>query len=467
MYFAGDLVAPELGLTLEETASLSSFWFDVCLEALNRSKFMSTNPTLEALQTIVVIPLVSYSFGAAAYTESLLHVGLRLAQLLKLHLLTEEPADHDHLPPGLIQREVGRRVWLLLRLGEGRPDFVNTGGLRLPQGQTAEPFNANPEDYTDTSVNARPFSEFTVVTHLLCAGRRYRIFRQFSEAFAEAATLNEQYMIAMAADRALQENFAEFSCLQNSDNDTFDEPIDLHGPHDHSPHSRYIWSLLMPAGTILVYRSFLGRAYIDERFTEVREVSHPNHPLNRTDVRTALLQPERSCASASAVCHPCTCVYGELLAPTNTDPRPVSSYSVLAGVVLATELVHGSPSPAMHAKLVSEIQAIIDSLFLCGTSSLVVQRGVALLRRFIDSTEAQPPSVAPSATGGTGVSSKPGSSNVSDAPMVPAVQELWPGLPPPQDSTVETWMNASEDVWSNALVALENDEASGWWTTLL
>lgn len=273
MYFCGDLVSPELGLSAEETASLSSFWFDVCLEALNRSKFMSTNPTLEALQTIVVLPLVSYNFGAAAYTESLLHVGLRLAQILKLHLLHEEPTDHDNLPSGLIQREVGRRLWLMLRLGEGRPDFVNTGGLRLPQGQCAEPFNANPEDYTDTSVNVRPLSTFTAITHLLCAGRRYRIFRQFSEAFGEAATLKDQYMIAMAAERALQDNFAEFPCLQNSDNDTFEERFDLHGPHDHSPHSRYLWSLLMPAGTILVYRSFLGRAYSDERFTEVREVS--------------------------------------------------------------------------------------------------------------------------------------------------------------------------------------------------
>ncbi|KLT41693.1 hypothetical protein CC85DRAFT_108549 [Cutaneotrichosporon oleaginosum] len=272
MYFCGDLMAPELNLSVDETASLSSFWFDVCLEALDRSKFMSTNPTLEALQTIVVLPMVSYNFGASAYTESLLHVGLRLAQLLKLHLLTAEPADHDHLPRGLIQREVGRRVWLLLRLGEGRPDFVNTGGLRLPQGQTAEPFNANPEDYTDTSVNARPLTQFTVVTHLLCAGRRYRIFRQFSEAFAEAGSLRDQYAIARAADTELQNNFADFPCLQNSDNDTFEERFDLNGPHDHSPHSRYIWSLLMPAGTILVYRSFLGRAYSDERFTEVREV---------------------------------------------------------------------------------------------------------------------------------------------------------------------------------------------------
>lgn len=273
MYFCGDLLAPELALSQDETSSLSSFWFDVCLEALNRSKFMSTNPSIEALQTIVVLPMVSYNFGASAYTESLLHVGLRLAQLLKLHLLGPEPDDNSNLPPGLIQREVGRRVWLLLRLGEGRPDFVNTGGLRLPQGQTSEPFNANFEDFTDTAVVARPFSEFTIVTHLLCAGRRYRIFRQFSEAFADAHSLKDQYMIAMAADRALQDNFNDFPCIHGSDNDTFDEVFDLHGPHDHRPHSRYIWSLLMPSGTILVYRSFLGRAYSDERFTEVREVS--------------------------------------------------------------------------------------------------------------------------------------------------------------------------------------------------
>lgn len=157
------------------------------------------------------------------------------------------------------------------------------------------------------------------------------------------------------------------------------------------------------------------------------------------------------------------CCHGHLF---STNVRPIASYTVLAGVVLATELVHGSPGPVMHAKLVSEIQAIIDSLWLCGTSSLVVQRGVPLLRRFIDSSEAQPPTVELS---GLGADIKARSASVSDAPMVPAAQELWPGLPPTgtQDATADTWMNASEDVWSNALVALENDEASGWWTTLL
>lgn len=145
----------------------------------------------------------------------------------------------------------------------------------------------------------------------------------------------------------------------------------------------------------------------------------------------------------------------------------VPSYTVLAGVVLATELVHGSPGPELRAKLVSEIQAIIDSLWLCGSSSLVVQRGVPLLRRFIESSEAQPPPAAALDAGVGGMASRSGSAAISDAPMVPAAQELWPGLPTTQDLTVDTWMSTSEDVWSNALVALENDEASGWWTTLL
>lgn len=137
---------------------------------------------------------------------------------------------------------------------------------------TVEPFNANFEDFTDTSVIARPFTEFTIVTHLLCAGRRYRIFRQFAEAFADANSLKDQYHIALAADQALQANFADFPCLHGSDNDNFEEQFDLHGPHDHRPHSRYIWTLLMSSGTILVYRSFLGRAYHDERFADIREV---------------------------------------------------------------------------------------------------------------------------------------------------------------------------------------------------
>lgn len=133
---------------------------------------------------------------------------------------------------------------------------------------------------TDTSVVARDFTEFTITTHILCAGRRYRIFRQFSEAFADAHSLKDQYLIALAADRALQDNFADFPCLHGSDNDTFEEKFDLHGLHDHRPHSRYIWALLMPAGTILVYRSFLGRAYTDERFAQVRDVSchHRSRP---------------------------------------------------------------------------------------------------------------------------------------------------------------------------------------------
>jgi hypothetical protein len=318
-----------------------------------------------------------------------------------------------------------------------RPDFANTGGLRLPQGVTIEPFNANFDDFTDTSVVARPLAEFTIVTHLLCAGRRYRIFRQFAEAFADANSLKDQYIISMAADQALQSNFADFPCLHNSDADTFEEAFDLHGPHDHRPHSRYIWSLLMPAGTILVYRSFLGRAYHDERFAEVRDTC-------LAAAREILRQRQRR------------------VPPMFLRSWPISSYTVLAGVVLSTELVHGNPSPEMRRQLTAEIQGLSNSLWECGTNSLVVQRGIPLLRRFIDASP-QPASAPTDAEGGASAPTP----RVPEA--LPAAQELWPALPVQVGAAAaDIWsMNNSEDVWSNALVALENDEASGWWTTLL
>ncbi|WOO86077.1 uncharacterized protein LOC62_07G009566 [Vanrija pseudolonga] len=438
MYMCGDLLAPELNLTGDETLSLASFWFDVTLEALNRSKFMSTNPTMEALMTICILPIVSYHFGASAYCEMLLHVGLRIAQMLRLHLLTPEPEDKTDLTPGLIYREQGRRIWLHLRLGEGRPDFANIGGLRLPQGATAEPLNVDDEDITDTTAKPRPLSEFTRITHLLCAGRRYRIFRQFAEAFAEATSLKDQYVIAMAADQALQANFATFPALNGTDGDTFDEQFDLNGPHDFRPHSRYIWSLLQASGTVLVYRSFLGRAYVDERFSEVRDTC-------LAAAREILRQRRRH------------------VPPMFLRAWPVASYTVLAGVVLGTELVHGSPTDAERAQLVADVQFAIDSLWLCGSSSLVVQRGVLLLRRFVEAP-AKPPASVPeniaAAVGGVAPAI------VAGAPL-PAAQELWPTmqLEHPPSGPGDVWVG--EDVWSSALVALENEESSGWWTTLL
>lgn len=48
----------------------------------------------------------------SAHVDHLMYAGLRTAQMLNLHLLGPEP---ESPPPGVIQREVGRRLWLLLQ----------------------------------------------------------------------------------------------------------------------------------------------------------------------------------------------------------------------------------------------------------------------------------------------------------------------------------------------------------------
>jgi hypothetical protein len=118
----------------------------------------------------------AHSYSASAYGETLLHVGLRIAQILNLHLLGVERVEDGRTRTGLIRRELGRRIWLILRMAEGwvvqpslpvencrRPDFVRPGALRLPQGVTVEPFNAHDVDLTDDSVIERPLTEPTVM----------------------------------------------------------------------------------------------------------------------------------------------------------------------------------------------------------------------------------------------------------------------------------------------------------------
>lgn len=48
--------------------------------------------------------------------ESLLHVGLKIAQSLNLHLLGPETPETP--TAGIIRRELGRRIWLCLYIAE-------------------------------------------------------------------------------------------------------------------------------------------------------------------------------------------------------------------------------------------------------------------------------------------------------------------------------------------------------------
>ncbi|KAL7421260.1 hypothetical protein Q5752_004145 [Cryptotrichosporon argae] len=359
LYYVGDFLSDALGLPDDLHIVLAEFYFDVCIEALERSNFMSVSPTFEALQTIVILPVLAHNFGSSAYVETLLHVGIRIAQTLRLHILGPERLDNGRAAPGLIRRELGRRIWLILRMSETRPDFARPATLIYPPGLTVEPLHANDEDMKDDYVVVRPLSQPTVVSHMLCAGRRSKIFRKLLDTFSHSPSQTAQYAAAVNAAATLRANLRDFAPLQNPFPDDSLGPGD--DPCEWTRHARYIWGMLQPSGTILVYRSFLGRAYVDRRYDDVRQ----------------------KCLAAAR----------EILALRKASVPPmfarswfIASYTVLAGVVLATELAHGRPAPALAAQLRDEIAFSINSLRDCGPSSLVAQRGTMLLERAVQTS---------------------------------------------------------------------------------
>lgn len=60
--------------------------------------------------------MVGHAADQSAYTSALLSCALTQAQTLKIHLLGPEPEDSP--PEGLIEREVARRIWSCLIIGE-------------------------------------------------------------------------------------------------------------------------------------------------------------------------------------------------------------------------------------------------------------------------------------------------------------------------------------------------------------
>jgi hypothetical protein len=128
---------------------------------------------------------------------------------------------------------------------------------------------------------------------------------------AKAASLEDQYTLACAADRALRANFASFPPLSDAKYDYTDARFQ-DGPLNCVPHSRYVWGMLMPASTVLVFRVFLGRAYANERFLDVRKVSAKCVQLRLKRSRFALPPPARLSNYAGRMFLRCSNGAGEL-----------------------------------------------------------------------------------------------------------------------------------------------------------
>ncbi|SCV67752.1 BQ2448_5363 [Microbotryum intermedium] len=358
LYFLDVEHGAQIGYTAEDMVSLPRIWFNASLEALQRSDFLC-HPSLESLQAICILPLIGHAYGESVYFGSLMHCALGLAQNLKFHLLTtEEPR------PGLINREMSRRMWKCLIIAECLVPAKNCQPFSLfyPQARTVDPLNANDEDLSnDVACVPRPLHDPTIVSHLLGVSRIADLFREFSQVIFALPTIEAQWEYAMSIDNRLL-HLLDFCPALKPRSTPYPTHVDINAPFDYLPWARHLWGTFIPLHRIMCLRLFLGKSYHDSQFLPARQIC-----LN--SAREFFAERRR----------PAPKMYRK--------SWHVSSLTVIAGMVLGTELIHGRPDPASALGLRAEVIEAMQQLADPGNA--MTQRGIELLQTMITEHDRQ------------------------------------------------------------------------------
>ncbi|GAA5829041.1 hypothetical protein JCM11251_004105 [Rhodosporidiobolus azoricus] len=218
-YFLGDTWDRQRMYTPQQRLEFPRAWFSASLETLYLSEFL-TRHTLNACQSICILTLCAFNFGASAHLISLLHVGLRMSQTLGLHILVAEPTEGVPAP-GLRAREIGRVIWGALTLGDAyglSPASQQPHALFLPEGLSVPQANLDQEDLVEGQpLRAHPLSTGTQQSKHLFLNHVGRLFRRFNREFWAAGTLEAQYRLVEEADAQLLAIVDEFPQLKPSD----------------------------------------------------------------------------------------------------------------------------------------------------------------------------------------------------------------------------------------------------------
>jgi hypothetical protein len=121
--------AQEGGISLEDRNRLPRVYFDSAMAALHRANFLSKH-SIYTVQTTVVMVIALPEIGGSDLIATLLACGIRIAQSLNIHRFASDkeweskrrangidPKSQEGIK-GLIQRELRKRLWYTLLIGE-------------------------------------------------------------------------------------------------------------------------------------------------------------------------------------------------------------------------------------------------------------------------------------------------------------------------------------------------------------
>lgn len=352
LFFMDVEEAVQLGYAPAAIPILCKLLVGTAFHCLQNSDFMS-NPTIQSLQAICIMSMVGHHHGHTTYLASLYHSAIEHCMRLGFHHLPRGSCPHDYL-----RAELGRRIWTCLCLWESLDvGKFNSTALIYPTSDTLPPTNVGDDELSPQhECKGHPLNQTLQPTHLIAIGRLGQLSRDMYFALRTKQGIKARYQCMKQFDHKLTHLLDEFPDLQPRE----DEPsltsaqFRAHLP-DYRPWSRHTWSTVISSTRIVLYKPYLGLAYSKGgEWMEAREI----------------------CLSAAQT----LIRYRRRPVPTIfTKPWHVSSDTILAGAVIASELVHGGHPPNVKSVLLQEVTDCLEMVSTRGPSTAITDRGVALL----------------------------------------------------------------------------------------
>ncbi|GAA5936355.1 hypothetical protein JCM3775_006477, partial [Rhodotorula graminis] len=362
------------GLTADDVRVLPKLWFDASVDALHRGQFLAQHSVF-AVQTIVILVISCQDVGGSDLIATLLACGIRIAQ--HLHLSRFGPDDEwdrkrraagvdpksDEGVKGLVQREVGKRLWYALATEDWLSvPFRRSYSISPSHFTTPLPLNCHDEDLSSGNAVNRPQDEATCVSKVLVAHKVASCIRRFFDDVNSAATARPDrangagagdhlsYDLLLDVDREIRDIIETGPAFLRAD----DRAIEAQPPW-----VRWMlhwWIMSVSHKLLMCHRVFLGRSFRDSRYAFSRK---------------AAIEAARS-------------IIQELVKGSKLPFQhlwTVPYHSISAAVVVILDIFQSSSADPDLVHKRREVQSVLDELRVLSDegNSQIASRGIQLL----------------------------------------------------------------------------------------
>lgn len=249
-------VAQSWGFRSQEQDTLSRRWLRAMTTCLHQADFMACH-SLYSVEAIATLTMSAHMLGYSNGLSVLLASAVRIAQGLDLHHLGDE---NDERPDGLINREIGRRVWCQLCIQDWFSiPFTESYLIHRLCFNTEKPRNCN-DDMLPLSEDQPTVTNYSRLFYDIAA-----LMPDLHDDLTSSNTMYTRYEEVLKHDRRLRNLATQHlpDYLQNA-------PVDPAWPC-YVPWARRSLAISSAHKIIMIHRKFLSLSFVNPMFEFTRK----------------------------------------------------------------------------------------------------------------------------------------------------------------------------------------------------